>query len=136
MSSSKRKKPDSKLSSTNKAKSKSNKPLKSKINPQITLNSSLSSTSEESKESVELNNIIAEALERHKKDIIIQRQNKLKDLGHLSMIAEEYLSAFILIGYSLQNEKFVVFNASNSKDEAALVDLLRSTFIEIASSRP
>jgi hypothetical protein len=84
----------------------------------------------------DINNLFSEAFERHKKDIFLDKQTKLKEISHLGSMAEEYLSTFVLIGYSLQNEKVVIFNASNSKDEAALVDLLRATFIEIVNNRP
>lgn len=89
-----------------------------------------------STEKLNLNNLFQQALVRHKKDLFEDKKNKLKEIGHLGSIAEEYLSTFVLIGYSLQNEKVVIFNASNSKDEAALVDLLRATFIEIVNNRP
>ena len=66
----------------------------------------------------------------------IQQKQKFKDIGHLASIAEEYLSSFALIGYSLQDEKVVVLNMPTSKDEAALVDLIRATFVDLANNRP
>lgn len=66
----------------------------------------------------------------------IQQKQKFKDVSHLASIAEEYLSSFALIGYSLQDEKVVVLNMPTSKDEAALVDLIRATFVDLASNRP
>ena len=87
-------------------------------------------------EQINIEQLFAQALSRHKKEEFVDKQIKLREISHLSLIAEEYLSCFTLIGYSLQNEKVVVFNASTAKDEAALVDLLRSTFLDIASNRP
>ena len=86
-------------------------------------------------EKINIDHLFEEALVRHKKEEA-DKKSKLKEISHLALIAEEYLSCFALIGYSLQNEKVVVFNMSTAKDEAALVDLLRSTFIDIASDRP
>jgi hypothetical protein len=128
-----------KSSSSSKKKSASNK---KQIDNSLLLNSPQLSTTQHKKETtkvvdqINLNNLFTQALERHKKDILEDKKNKLQEISHLSAMAEEYLSTFVLIGYSLQNEKVVVFNASNSKDEAALVDLLRATFIEIVNNRP
>lgn len=115
---------------------------KKEIDKSLLLNSPQLSTTQTKKENLNiveqlnLNNVFTQALERHKKDILEDKKNKLKEINHLSAMAEEYLSTFVLIGYSLQNEKVVIFNATNSKDEAALVDLLRATFIEIVNNRP
>jgi hypothetical protein len=87
-------------------------------------------------EKINIEQLFAQALARHNKDLIADKKSKLKELNHLSLIAEEYLSCFALIGYSLQDEKVVIFNTPTSKDEAALVDLLRATFIDIANNRP
>lgn len=85
-------------------------------------------------EKISIERLFEQALVRHKKEEA-DKKSKLKEISHLALMAEEYLSCFILIGY-LQNEEVVVFNMSTAKDEAALVDLLRSTFIDIASNRP
>lgn len=86
-------------------------------------------------EQIDVDHLLAQAMQRYKAEEADKKQ-KIKEISHLSAIAEEYLSCFALIGYSLQNEKVVVLNMLNSKDEAALVDLLRATFLEIASNRP
>jgi hypothetical protein len=86
-------------------------------------------------EKINIDRLFEQALVRHKKEEA-DKKSKLKEISHLALMAEEYLSCFALIGYSLQNEEVVVFNMSTAKDEAALVDLLRSTFIDIASNRP
>ncbi len=87
-------------------------------------------------EKINIEQLFAQALARHNKELIADKKSKLKELNHLALIAEEYLSCFALIGYSLQDEKVVIFNTPTSKDEAALVDLLRATFIDIANNRP
>jgi hypothetical protein len=87
-------------------------------------------------EKINIEHLFAQALARHNKDLIADKKSKLKELNHLALIAEEYLSCFALIGYSLQDEQVVIFNTPSSKDEAALVDLLRATFIDIANNRP
>jgi hypothetical protein len=87
-------------------------------------------------EQIDIDHLFAQALSRYKKEEILLKKEKVKEMSHLALIAEEYLSTFALIGYSLQNEKVVIFNMPSPKDEAALVDLLRSTFIDIANNRP
>lgn len=87
-------------------------------------------------EKINIDQLFAEALARHKNDAHIDKKSKIKELHHFSAIAGEYLSSFILIGYSLQDEKVVLLNMPTPKDEAALIDLLRSTFLDLASDRP
>lgn len=87
-------------------------------------------------EKIHIDSVIAQALSRHKTEVLLDHKDKFKEINHLAAITEEYLSCFSLIGYSLQGEKVSIFTANTSKDEAALVDLLRSTFLEIASNRP
>jgi hypothetical protein len=83
-----------------------------------------------------LTDLFNHALNRYKEEMQAEKRVKLKEISHLALIAEEFLSSFALIGYSLQDEKVVIFNTPTAKDEAALVDLLRATFVEIASNRP
>lgn len=85
---------------------------------------------------IDINQLFAQALVRYKNEQVADKKHKFKELSHLALIAEEYLSCFALIGYSLQDEKVTIFNMPSAKDEAALVDLLRATFIDIASNRP
>jgi hypothetical protein len=87
-------------------------------------------------EKANIESLFSKALTRHKNEILADQKDKYKELSHLALIVEEYLSCFALIGYSLQDEEVVIFNTPTSKDEAALVDLLRSTFIDIANNRP
>jgi hypothetical protein len=88
-------------------------------------------------EKINIEHMFAQALARHKNDPFLEdKKNKLKEISRLCLIAEEYMSAFALIGYSLQDEKVVIINASTPKNEAALVDIIRSTFFDIASNRP
>ena len=87
-------------------------------------------------ENINIEHLFSQALNRHKDNELKDKKAKLKEIAHLSLIAEEYMSAFALIGYSLQDEQVIVFNASTPKDEAALADLLRATFLNIASNRP
>lgn len=86
-------------------------------------------------EQINIDQLFAQALLRHKHDELKDKKLKIKEISHLSLIAEEYLSCFALIGYSLQDEKIVVFNMPTPKDEAALIDLLRSTFFDIVGNR-
>ena len=87
-------------------------------------------------EKINIDQLFAQALLRHKNDALVDKKIKVKELHHLSTIAGEYLNCFIMIGYSLQDEKVVLLNMPSPKDEAALIDLLRSTFLDLASDRP
>ena len=87
-------------------------------------------------EQANIEKMILQAFNRYKQEEIQDNKSKVKEVDHLSHIIEEYLSCFVLIGYSLQDEKVCVFNAHTSKDEAALVDHLRATFLDIVNNRP
>lgn len=87
-------------------------------------------------EQVNIQQLIAQSLSRHKDEIAADKKQKVKELGHLGAVAEEYLSCFLLIGFSLQNERVILQNINNTKDESALMDLLRATFLEMAGNRP
>ena len=73
---------------------------------------------------------------RYKDSILLDKRVKYKEMNHLASIAEEYLSCSLIIGYSMEGEKVCILNAQNSKDEAAVADLLRSTFLDMTSNRP
>ena len=87
-------------------------------------------------EQINIDQLFAQALMRHKNEVLVDKKLKVKELHHLASIADEYLNCFILMGYSLQDEKVLLLNMPSPKDEAALIDLLRSTFLELASDRP
>ena len=56
------------------------------------------------------------------------------DVQHLSIIAEEYLKTFMILGYDLNGEKVIIMNAKTLHDHDALVEHLRSTFISVVNS--
>jgi hypothetical protein len=87
-------------------------------------------------EQINIDQLFAQALTRHKNDVLVDKKLKVKEMSQLASIAGEYLNCFILIGYSVQDEKVLLLNMPSPKDEAALIDLLRSTFLELASDRP
>ena len=87
-------------------------------------------------ETADINDLFANAIKRHKKEYNSDKKQKDMEIEHLALIAEEYLSTFVLMGYSLQDEKVVIFNAPTIKDEAALMDLFRATFVDIIQNRP
>lgn len=57
------------------------------------------------------------------------RQSKLKDLEHLDGIVQEFLSSYLILGYDINGEKVTITHARNPQDKDALVEHLRSTFI-------
>jgi hypothetical protein len=115
------------------------KPIKSTLG---SLTDSVSLSGEESLlpiskfEQLNIEQLIANAMLRHKSEDLEDKKRKFKDVDYLNTIIEEYLSCFVLVGFSIQNEKVCIFNAHSSKDEGALVDYLRATFLEIVNNRP
>ena len=87
-------------------------------------------------EQINIENLFTQALMRFKDDELADKKQKHKEINHLANIVEEYLSCFMLIGFSMQGEKVCVFTAPTSKDEGAIMDLLRSTFFDISNNRP
>jgi hypothetical protein len=87
-------------------------------------------------EQINIEQLFKQALLRYNEAKLADNKIKSKEFSHLALICEEYLSSYALIGYSLQDEKVVIFNTPTQKDESALVDLLRATFLEIIQNRP
>ena len=87
-------------------------------------------------EKLEINQLFSQALARHRNEVLQDKKQKHKEIDHLTLMTEEYLSCFSIVGYTLQGEQVCVFNANTPRDEAALVDLMRATFLEIANNRP
>ena len=67
-------------------------------------------------------------------DVTSLKQNKLKDLEHLSNICEEFLKAYVILGYDLNGEKVHIMHASNHHDRDALVEHIRSTLIGMVNN--
>lgn len=87
-------------------------------------------------EQVKLQKMLLQALTRFKKESDDTHKQQVQEMSHLSVIAQEYLSSFLVLGYDMNDEKVSILYAPSAKDEAAVVDLLRSTFMDIASNRP
>lgn len=87
-------------------------------------------------EEIKINQLITQAFARHKNEIAADKKEKLKELHHLASLVEEYLNCFLILGFSTQNEKVTLQCAHNSKDELALMDLLRTTYFDAATNRP
>jgi len=86
-------------------------------------------------EKININNLLSQIMLGYDADKLSPKKEKLKDVSVLSAIIEEYLSCFVLVGFSLNNEKVLIFNAQTSKDEAAVVDYLRTAFVDIMNNR-
>lgn len=107
-----------------------------------TLNEAPSSVSEFT-DSVELSKLDKANIEQllmqiardYKEEELSLKKEKVKDADTLNYIIKEFLSCFILIGFTVNNEKVCLFNAATSKDESALVDYLRATFFNIVNNR-
>jgi hypothetical protein len=64
----------------------------------------------------------------------ISKQNKIKDLHHLDSIVAEYLQSFIILGYDLNGEKICISHASTPAARDALVEHMRTTFLNIINN--
>jgi len=80
----------------------------------------------------EIDDVIKQAFLRFY-DTATLKQTKLKDLEHLSKICEEFLSAYVILGYDLNGEKVHIMHASNHHDRDALVEHIRSTLISMVN---
>jgi hypothetical protein len=87
-------------------------------------------------EQINIEQLLAQALLRHKNDQFSDKKLKVKEMQHLSSIIGEYLNCFILVGYTMQDERALLIHMPTPKDEAALIDLMRETLIDLASERP
>lgn len=86
-------------------------------------------------EQAAIEQLLIQSLLRYKTDSLDEKQ-KHKELAHFSTMAQEYMSSFVIVGYSLQDERVLITHMPTAKDECALVDLLRSTLLDIAGNRP
>lgn len=59
---------------------------------------------------------------------------KLKDLVHLDNIAQEFLKAFIILGYDINGEKVHILHANTPHDKDALIEHLRTSLINILNN--
>ena len=80
------------------------------------------------KNSAQIDELIKQAFLRFYDDTTI-RKAKVKDLEHLDNIAEEYLKAYIILGYDLNGEKVSIMHAANPHDKDALIEHLRTTLL-------
>jgi hypothetical protein len=61
----------------------------------------------------------------------VSKQNKIKDLKHLDVIVAEYLQCFMILGYDLSGEKICISHASTPAARDALIEHMRSTFLNV-----
>jgi hypothetical protein len=62
------------------------------------------------------------------------KQQKIKDLESLDVIAAEFLKTFIILGYDFNGEKIHIMHANTPQDKDALIEHLRTTFIGIINN--
>lgn len=87
-------------------------------------------------EKINIERLFEQVFKQYQKEEVSLKKIKQKELEHLSSIIEEYMSCYVLIGYTMQDEQAVIFNSGTPKDEAALADLLRAVFIDMMAKRP
>ena len=58
------------------------------------------------------------------------RKIAYRDVKILESIIEEYLGAFVLLGYDLKGDKIVLWHAKNQADNDSLLEHLRSSFLQ------
>lgn len=77
-----------------------------------------------------LEQAIAKAFKRFYSESV-SKQHKIKDLKHLDTIVAEYLQSFMILGYDISGEKICISHASTPAARDALIEHLRSTFLNI-----
>jgi len=82
---------------------------------------------------LQIEELIKQAFLRFSDNVSI-KQSKVKDLEHLDHIAEEYLKAYMILGYDINGEKVSIMHANNPHDRDALVEHLRTTLLEILNN--
>jgi hypothetical protein len=94
---------------------------------------SLKLSGEDVKIPAHIENAIKEAFLRFS-DLDDTKKFRIKDLEHLDNIVQEYLKAFIILGYDFNGEKVHIFHAASPFDRDALVEHLRTTLIGIINN--
>ncbi len=59
-----------------------------------------------------------------------QNSITMRDLTILKGINEEYLNSFIVLGYTMEDERVVIQSYKNPKDKDALMEFLKNVFIQ------
>ena len=54
----------------------------------------------------------------------------MRDLTILKGLNEEYLNSFIVLGYTLEDERVIIQSYRNPKDRDALMEFLKNVFIQ------
>lgn len=54
----------------------------------------------------------------------------MRDLTILRGVNEEYLNSFIVLGYTLDDERVIIQSYRNPKDKDALMEFLKNVFIQ------
>lgn len=54
----------------------------------------------------------------------------MRDLTILKGVNEEYLNSFIILGYTMEDERVVIQSYKNPKDKDALMEFLKNVFIQ------
>jgi len=54
----------------------------------------------------------------------------IRDLTILKGINEEYLNSFILLGYTMEDERVIIQSYKNPKDKDAMMEFLKNVFIQ------
>jgi hypothetical protein len=75
--------------------------------------------------------IIRDAIMRFSDTELPTKKTKLEDLKQLDVITQEYLKAFVILGYDLNGEKVHIMHAHTHQDKDAIVEHLRTTLINI-----
>lgn len=59
-----------------------------------------------------------------------QNSITIRDLTILKGVNEEYLNSFIILGYTMEDERVVIQSYRNSKDKDAMMEFLKNVFIQ------
>ncbi len=68
----------------------------------------------------------AQEQEAHQKNI-----ESTQDLEKLHNLLKEYMNSFIVVGYSMNDERVLIQNSNTQKDKDALMELLKNIFLTL-----
>jgi hypothetical protein len=87
-------------------------------------------------EQLNIQSTFAQALLNYKTNLAEYTKQSQKDLNHLNLFVQEHLSSYALIGFTMNGDRVTMINTPTPRDEGAIIDLMRSIFIELVNNRP
>jgi hypothetical protein len=76
------------------------------------------------------NTELQKSLNEWEKTYKFKQQVTRRDLGMLKDMIGEYMGAFLLLGYNLEEERVIIQKFENARDRDAIMEFLKTVFIK------